>query len=285
VRNVRRVFLAALTLGVLATGLGAFASTAPLTWQDFVGRVKFPLYQPTVTFGFKPTLDGPFPCGYGGIETVGARYRKGSGKQAPEIGLSESYPAICGNDGESVTVDQVDINGVSYPLRVYCYSPGPRCTVKDGFKNGFALHLRQPASPRTWIQTSSRYVALDDFLKVVRSLTKVAATPGTAGTRTARGAFRSPSGNLSCVMGDSVIYCQSLKPLHTVFMGEGERPQVCDRAGCPLDRSTNAFPILAYGKQTTAGAFRCRSDETGVRCVAVASGKGFLINRDGVTVR
>ena len=247
--------------------------------------MKFPLYQPTVTLGFKPTLDGPFPCGYGGIETVGARYRKGSGKQAPVIGLSESYPAICGNDGESVTVDKVDINGVSYPLRVYCYSPGPRCTVRDGFKNGFALYLREPGPTRTRIQTSSRYVSLDDFLKVVRSLTRVAATPGTAGASAGRGAFRSPSGNLSCVMGDSLVYCQSLKPLHTVLMEEGERPQVCDRAGCPLDRSTNTFPILAYGNQTTAGAFRCRSDEAGVTCVAIASGKGFLINRDGATAR
>lgn len=175
---MRLVALAAVGLAVLATGVAALASGSPSTWQELAARVNFPVYQPTVTLGFKLTLDdGVSRCGYGGIETIGARYNKGSGRQAPVIGFREAYPRICGNDGESVTVGSVDVNGVKVRLHVYCYSPGPKCTLKDGFTHGFALYLQQPGRKRTWIQTSSRYVSLDDFLKVVRSLTSVVPKP------------------------------------------------------------------------------------------------------------
>jgi hypothetical protein len=40
--------------------------------------------------------------------------------------------------------------------------------------------------------------------------------------------------------------------------------------------------VLAYGRHLTVGRFRCDSLVTGVRCVVTATGKGFLMNRDGV---
>jgi hypothetical protein len=41
-------------------------------------------------------------------------------------------------------------------------------------------------------------------------------------------------------------------------------------------------PRLAYGRQITVGRFRCESLRIGVRCTVIKSGKGFLINRDGI---
>jgi hypothetical protein len=242
--------------------------------------VRFPLYEPAVTLGFKRSLDGPIPCGYGGIETVDSVYRKGSGNRAPSFSFTESFPRICGNAGESRTVGTVDINGVSVDLGVYC-GPEPKCneTISNGFKNGFLLFLRQPGPTRTWVQTSSRYVALEDFLKTVRSLTRVRPTPGAGSSR---GAFRSPSGNLSCDMGDSLLLCQSLRPPITAWMPASQQYEVCKGTGCALNRSQNA-PVLAYGKRVMAGSFRCLSQEGGVTCSSMRSGKGFLLNRNGVT--
>ena len=116
-------------------------------------------------------------CGYGGITTVSALYRKGSGSKAPVFGFDEAYPQGCGNAGESMTVGSIDVNGVKVPVQVFCDSPGPRCTVEDGFANGFLLYLHQSGSKRTWIQISSRYLALDDLAMVVRSLARVVPKP------------------------------------------------------------------------------------------------------------
>jgi hypothetical protein len=240
--------------------------------------VNFPLYRPAVTLGFKLTLDGPFPCDYGGIETIGARFDRGAGRKAPVIGFAEAYPQICGNTGESTTVGSTDINGVKVPVQVYCDSRGPKCTLKDGFTNGFLLYLHQPGSRRTSIQADSRYVALDDFLKVVRSLTRVVpASP----RRPAGGAFRSRTGNLSCYMGDSLVYCQSEKLPHSATMGLDGRFSICDGRTCIGNTATNT-PTLGYGKRVTLGRFRCLSEQSGITCTAVRSGKGFLINRSGV---
>lgn len=76
-----------------------------------------------------------------------------------------------------MTVGSVDVNGVKVRVNVYCYSPGPKCTVKDGFTHGFLLYLHQPGSKRTWIEVDSSHVALDNLLKVVRSFTRVVPKP------------------------------------------------------------------------------------------------------------
>jgi hypothetical protein len=289
----KRLWLGAAAAAVAAVAaMGAFtgssggttrASRSATTWQEFGARVNFPLYQPTVTLGFKLALDGPFPCGYGGIETIGAGYTKGTGRKAPVIGLAEAYPGICGNAGESTTVGSADINGVKVRVQVYCYSPGPKCTLKDGFTNGFLLYLHQPGSKRTSIQADSRYVALDDFLKVLRSLTRVvpARAGGPAGT--AGGAFRSPTGNLSCYMGDSLVFCQSKKLPHSATMGLDGRFSACNGSSSCIGNPGTNTPTLGYGKRVTVGRFRCLSRQSGVTCTVIRSGKSFLINRDGVS--
>ncbi len=102
-------------------------------------------------------------------------------------------------------------------------------------------------------------------------------------------AFFSPSGNIYCWMRDddqtaAAVGCQTVSsPHHLVKMGAQGRLKIrrvpAAQCGCVPDN----LRTLAYGKQTTVGRFRCESREVGVRCTVIHSGKGFLINRDGVS--
>ena len=170
--------------GVVA---GNLAPGSPGMWQNVAARVSYPVYRPTETLRFALTRVYVQSCGPGTGGWVGARYTKGSGSRAPVFSLTEAFRQFCGNDGESVTAGSVDVDGVKVPLHVYCYNPGPRCTLKDGFTNGFALYLHQPGSKRTLIQISSRYVVVDDFLKVVRSLAGVVPNPQAEPSATSAG--------------------------------------------------------------------------------------------------
>lgn len=107
-------------------------------------------------------------------------------------------------------------------------------------------------------------------------------------------AFDSPSLNLNCAMFDQTggrfVHCQSRTPPQTVRMDAAGRLTICrDRTpnvgnDCNLgDRGEGPIRPLAYGRQNTVGRFRCLSLEIGVRCTVVRSGKGFLINRAGVS--
>ena len=80
----------------------------------------------------------------------------------------------------------------------------------------------------------------------------------------------------------------SQSPEHTVSL-------VCERSTRHLPalelaaRSCTAnfdefakFKQLDYGKSISAGGFRCISEQSGITCTVAATGKGFLIAKDGV---
>lgn len=110
----------------------------------------------------------------------------------------------------------------------------------------------------------------------------------------ARG-FDSPSLNINCGMFDDSsfrqVVCQSRTPPQKVTMDGAGRVTICidptpsnPSNDCNLgDRGEGPIRPLAYGRQITVGRFRCLSLEIGVRCTVIRSGKGFLINRDGVS--
>ena len=124
--------------------------------------------------------------------------------------------------------------------------------------------------------------------------TRLAAGPWkrvTKGDPEARG-FDSPSLNISCGMFDDSsfrqVVCQSRIPPQKVIMDASGRFTACRNRSaenkCGLgDRGEGPIRPLAYGRQITVGRFRCLSLEIGVRCTVIQSGKGFLINRDGVS--
>ncbi len=100
--------------------------------------------------------------------------------------------------------------------------------------------------------------------------------------------FYSPSRGIDCGMLDErgvrAVICQTLRPPQKVRMDALGRLKICSgsEARCKLGNAGEDVPVLAYGKQITVGRFRCLSLRSGVRCTVIRSGKGFLINRDGV---
>jgi hypothetical protein len=114
----------------------------------------------------------------------------------------------------------------------------------------------------------------------------LSASPAAATGRTTA-SFYSPSRNLGCEMDDrrsgvpNQVYCQSIKAPHNVRMGLDARLTTCRGVSC-LGNAPENTPVLPYGKQVTVGRFRCFSLRSGIKCIVVRSGKGFLIDRVGV---
>jgi hypothetical protein len=104
-------------------------------------------------------------------------------------------------------------------------------------------------------------------------------------------AFYSPSRNIFCGISDDsrsrAAECQSRVPPQKAIVYADGRVTVCrNRTAanrCNLGNPGEGTPTLAYGRQLTVGRFRCESMQIGVRCTVIRSGRGFLINRDGVT--
>jgi NHL repeat len=99
---------------------------------------------------------------------------------------------------------------------------------------------------------------------------------------TTSASFRSPSGNLSCELAPPYVYCQSVEPAHSVRLTADGRLRTCRGTRCIGNPSANAR-TLGYGRQIAVGRFRCRSEESGVTCTVIRSGRGFRIDRDGLT--
>jgi hypothetical protein len=118
------------------------------------------------------------------------------------------------------------------------------------------------------------------------------ASQATAATKAA--AFFSPlrPGVLGCKMFDPStagfnVYCQ-FDPVNSpklsrlsVKMGVGGRFTLCHE-NCPTAELGEGVRALGFGKQATVGRFRCLSLRTGVKCIVIRSGKGFLISSKGV---
>ncbi|HSZ39962.1 MAG TPA: hypothetical protein VK817_08395 [Trebonia sp.] len=96
------------------------------------------------------------------------------------------------------------------------------------------------------------------------------------------GEFVSPSGNISCEVSLSKVYCQTGTPAQSVTMtGLDGTYKTCTGQEC-LGNTGDPTPTLAYGTKTGVGPYLCESATAGVTCTT-ANGDGFLISRSGVT--
>jgi hypothetical protein len=99
--------------------------------------------------------------------------------------------------------------------------------------------------------------------------------------------FHTPSGNIECVLVDTharaAVDCHSFRPPQRVRLYPGGQLKICrgSEARCKIGND-GEIPTLDYGRRITVGRFRCKSLRSGVRCIVLRSGKGFLINRAGV---
>jgi hypothetical protein len=96
----------------------------------------------------------------------------------------------------------------------------------------------------------------------------------------AGGEFLSPSGNISCEVSLTKVYCQTGAPAQSVTMTAAGQYTTCAGVTCLGNPGENT-PTLAYGKATGVGTFLCVSATTGVTCTT--GGRGFRISSSGIT--
>jgi len=144
------------------------------------------------------------------------------------------------------------------------YRPGdPRCIPSGG------------SHARIWRWNGSRLVA-GAWRQVTPPTSSTGATLHVA-------QFVSPSRNIVCQLGDEdEAHCVSASPPHGVSLSHDGRLRVCSGTRCVGSSTTSGIPTLAYGQQNEFVGYRCRSEREGVTCTDIRSGKGFLINRDGI---
>jgi uncharacterized protein DUF6636 len=99
--------------------------------------------------------------------------------------------------------------------------------------------------------------------------------------------FHSPSGNISCEVASkrgalgTYASCQTVNAPRSVLLHSDGSMKVCNGMGCLGNGPTSAF-TLGYGKSVVVGPFKCTSLTSGMRCVVVRSGHGFLLSRSAL---
>ena len=103
--------------------------------------------------------------------------------------------------------------------------------------------------------------------------------------------FTSPSGNIGCIIDRKSVRCDVQKRQ----WDPPSRPASCNEnvdygqgitlaAGgapefvCAGDTTLGSGPALAYGESIGAGLLRCDSEESGMSCRDVETGRGFTIS-------
>jgi hypothetical protein len=102
--------------------------------------------------------------------------------------------------------------------------------------------------------------------------------------------FQSPSQNIGCVMTKQNVRCD----IRQRSFDPPPKPRSCDfdwgnavgvgkngkgRFLCVSDTTLGAGDELAYGDSIRRGRFRCKSLQSGMRCVNKRNGHGFKLSR------
>jgi hypothetical protein len=104
--------------------------------------------------------------------------------------------------------------------------------------------------------------------------------------------FLSPDRKTWCVIGKGAVgdeaFCATLTPVQSATLRRNGAVAICNgTAGGDCGNGWHSSaPVLRYGQQNERYGYRCTSERTGITCTVLAgaaSGKGFLINRQGVS--
>jgi hypothetical protein len=97
-------------------------------------------------------------------------------------------------------------------------------------------------------------------------------------------AFKSPSGNITCVIstgGGQPTFAQCEVRSRGVGYHLPRRGRVNTYDGRGHDDLAHRRFVLDYGRSVRRGVFRCRSRESGMTCRSLVSGHGFTVSREG----
>jgi hypothetical protein len=92
--------------------------------------------------------------------------------------------------------------------------------------------------------------------------------------------FQTPSGDVTCEMDQTRVYCQTASAARSVTMDATGKYTTCSGQQC-LANAGEGTPTLDYGDAVNEGPFRCMSAVAGLICVA--DGKGFGISNGNIT--
>jgi hypothetical protein len=115
------------------------------------------------------------------------------------------------------------------------------------------------------------------FLAVVAA----AVLPGTAHARIY--AFKSPSGNVACVIStdrENGLFAQCELKSKGVGYSVRRRGRVTTYDGRGYDDLAGQRFVLRYGRSIRRGDFRCTSRMSGMTCRSLVSGHGFTLSRE-----
>jgi hypothetical protein len=118
----------------------------------------------------------------------------------------------------------------------------------------------------------------------VRAVAFLLLLPSTVGAESARTlvAFKSPSGNITCVIRNEpdnrFAQCELRSNGRGYFIGLVGRGHTYDGRGYD-DLAGQRF-VLRYGRSVRLGQFACASRVTGMTCRSLSSGHGFSISRE-----
>jgi hypothetical protein len=96
--------------------------------------------------------------------------------------------------------------------------------------------------------------------------------------------FYAPGHRIECAVSDSTWHgamCQSQQGMHYALLATTGHVKICNGASCPYSDAGEGTPTLASGKTLRVGHFSCTSKGGGIRCVVLASGRGFQMTASG----
>jgi hypothetical protein len=264
---LQRVTVAFLVVG----GLISAGPAAAQTWDQAAGEVAFPVFEPARALGLRASVETAF-CDASSSRSARAVYRRpGSRKR---LRFSEYRRARCADAGESQVVKTVRIHHRTVKVRVSCHSPGPRCHVSDGRKNGWLMYLRRRG---TIIQFTARHISLRALLRVARSLRRVDLTRPTVHLT----GFLSPDRGIWCGIDADEAWCATKSGRFRGAVAADGTVSLCQDAGYPcIQNWDDSAPVLQAGQRTVFEGFACTAESAAMTCTV--QGKGFHIDAAGV---
>jgi hypothetical protein len=274
----RLILVAALALGLTLPALAQSGVPQPIYfWGSVSATIGAPgqsSYNPEV---IRPSAIGMFADGSWDVDHL--HWTGWGSSMAHATGISSASNGI---------PNMAQGKRIKKPAQITLSSPGPF----QGREVYRCFTLTVPSSPR-----SDQHLCLERagsgwaLGSTTQGSTATSTTTPTTGTA-ASGSFYSPSHNLSCEIDDggsgiqAQVYCQSWNQPSSVHLGLDGKLDICSGAGAAtrcLGNPGENTPTLSYGKQVSVGRFRCSSEQAGVTCTVIRSGKGFLIDSSGVT--
>jgi hypothetical protein len=101
-----------------------------------------------------------------------------------------------------------------------------------------------------------------------------------ASSTSASFSFFSPSGNIGCQMDTDQVGCGTSTPLRAAFLFPSGHVKTNLHGGDVAEGAR----LLAYGQSRRNGPFRCTMAESGVQCVVIRTGRGFVLSRAGLRI-